>query len=282
MMLCQEDGRIIEDLVVARLDAGEFLVVCNTSNVDRVQQEINDRGRRFAARVDDRTDDYAVVGVEGPRAAAIAGKLTPIDVRSLKRFGTAETTLAGRNGLLARSGYTGEDGFDFYCAPDDAAAVWYALHEAGTPFGIRPVGLSTRDVLRLEAGIPLCGRELTSRVTPYDAGLPSTVALGKRDFVGRAALAKRAEAEDQIRLVGLLGTGPRSPRAGSLVVDADTGRPVGRVTSGAPSPTLGRPIAMAYLHLDELAAAGDLAVPARGQLLPVEVTSLPFRRNRRL
>jgi aminomethyltransferase len=281
MMLCHEDGGIIEDVIVCRLDASEYLLVCNTSNVDVVQDEITVRGQRFSARVDERTGDYAVIAVEGPKAAAIVGRLTPIDPGMLRRFGTAETTVAGRNGVIARTGYTADDGFEFYCAPDDATAVWYALYEAGIPYGIRAAGLSCRDVLRLESGIALCGRELTSRVTPYDAGLAATVALNKPDFVGRAALARRAAADGTVSLVGLLGAGPRVPRAGARVVDVTSGRLVGTVTSGAPSPALGRPIAMAYVDLDVLASAGDLAAIVRGHLVPVEVTSMPFRHRPR-
>jgi aminomethyltransferase len=281
MMLCHEDGTIVEDVVVCRLDAAEYLVVCNTVDVDALREEIALRGRGFAARVDDRTDDYAVIAVEGPRSAAILGRLTPVDLGMLRRFTTAETTIAGRDGVITRTGYTADDGFEIYCAPDDAAAVWYSLYEAGLPYGITPAGLSCRDVLRLESGIALCGRELTGRVTPYDANLAATVALGKADFVGRAALARRAVTDGTISLVGLLGAGPRVPRAGARVVDAASGRSVGRVTSGAPSPTLGRPIAMAYLDLDALAVAGDLVAVVRGHLVPVAVTSLPFRRSPR-
>jgi aminomethyltransferase len=281
MMLCRDDGTIIEDVVVCRLDSVEYLIVCNTAHVDAVREEIADRGAGFGARVDDRTDDYAVIAIEGPKAAAIVRRITPIDPGMLRRFGTVETTVGGRDGVLARTGYTADDGFEFYCAPDDATAVWYSLYEAGLPYAIKPAGLSARDVLRLESGIALCGRELTGRVTPYDANLAATVALHKPDFVGRAALVKRAASEGAVSLVGLLGAGPRVPRAGARVVDVSSGRAVGRVTSGAPSPALGRPIALAYLDLDALAAAGDLAAVVRGHLVPVEVTSLPFRRTPR-
>ncbi|MDQ1650820.1 MAG: aminomethyltransferase [Cryptosporangiaceae bacterium] len=279
MTLCGEDGRIVEDVVVCRLDASEFLLVCNTANVDRMLDEIATRGRRFAARVDDRTEDYAVVAVEGPRARDIVGRLTPVDLAALRRFGTAETTLAGRNGVIARTGYTADDGYEFYCGPDDAAAVWYSLYEAGLPYGIAPAGLSCRDLLRLESGIALCGRELTRAVSPYDVGLGTTVALDKPDFVGRSALVARAATEGEIALVGLLGAGPRVPRAGAQIVDTDTGRQVGTVTSGAPSPSLGRPIAMALVNLDALASSCDLAAVVRGEREPVEITAMPFRRR---
>jgi aminomethyltransferase len=281
MMLCHSDGGILEDLVVARVDASEYVLVSNTTNVEQLIAELVARGTRFAARVDDRTEDYAVVAVEGPRSPDIVSRLTPVDPASLRYFENAETTVAGRDGVLARTGYTAEDGFEFYCAPDDATAVWYAFAEAGAAHGIQPAGLSCRDVLRLESGIPLCGRELTPAVTPYDAGLGRMVKLDKPDFVGKAALVARAQVPGEVSLFGLLGTGRRSPRAGHRVLDAEDGRLLGTVTSGAHSPTLRRPIAMAYLNIEAVARAHELVVDVRGRLEPVEITPLPFYGTRR-
>jgi aminomethyltransferase len=276
MMMCQEDGGILEDLVVCRLDAYEYLVVSNTTHVDLLISELTGRGDGYTARVDDRTGDYAVIGVEGPRAIDILSGLTHVGLESLRHYATAETTLAGRNGVLTRTGYTGEDSFEFYCAPDDAPAVWYAIAEVGEAHGIRPAGLACRDVLRLEAGITLCGRELTPEVTPYDAGLGNVVKLDKERFVGKAALTARAASGSTITLAGLIGAGHRSPRAGHAVVDRSDGHQIGTVTSGAPSPTLGCPIAMAYIDIDALTGAGSLAVDVRGRLEPVAISSMPF------
>jgi aminomethyltransferase len=186
--------------------------------------------------------------------------------------------------VLARTGYTGEDGFELFTRPEDAGAIWEALSAAGAADGLVPAGLAARDTLRLEAGMPLYGNELGPEVTPYDAGLGRVVKLGKPgDFVGRAALAKRAETEPERQLVGLVGQTRRVPRHGYKVLW--DGIPCGTVTSGAPSPTLGRPIAMAYVEADvarqarqdeEEGKPSRLAVDVRGSAEPAVLVPLPF------
>jgi aminomethyltransferase len=275
MMMCHEDGGILEDMVVCRLDTAEYLVISNTVNVQPLMDELVERGRGFAASVYDRTDDYAVIAVDGPRASDILVGLTPVQHEQLRYYQTVETALAGRDGVLARTGFTGEDCFEFYCAPDDANDVWYAIAEAGEAFGLHPAGLASRDLLRLEAGITCYGRELTRDVTPYEAGLGMLVKPGRANFVGKAALAERAAASPTIALTGLVGTGHRLARSGHAVIDRTDGRRVGTVTSGGPSPTLGRPIAMAYLEVGSLGST-ELAVEIRGELESFEITTLPF------
>jgi aminomethyltransferase len=280
-MMCEPDGSIIEDMVIARLDATEFLVVTNTGDVGRLLDELRARQRGRNTRIDERTDDYAVIAIEGPRSARIVAGLIPADPAPMRRYATMETTVAGRNAVLARVAFSGEDGFQFYCAPDDAEELWYALAHAGEPHGIRPAGVACRDVLRLEAGIARLNRELTPAVTPYDAGLGAVVALAKDDFVGRAALAERAGRRGAVMLPGLIAAGRRAPRAGDAVLDRADGHRLGTVTSGAHSPTVGRPVAMAYLDAAAMATAADLAVDVRGRLEPVEVWPLPFYRRPR-
>ncbi len=281
-MICAEDGGVIDDLIVYRLDEDDFLVVANASNTAAVVTALTERAAGFDAAVADRTDEYALIAVQGPRAAGLLAPLTDTDLGEVKYYASYPAKVAGRDVLLARTGYTGEDGFELFVAPDDAQPLWSALTEAGTTAGLVPAGLAARDTLRLEAGMPLYGNELSSSLTPYDAGLGRVVRLTKEsDFVGRAALATRAEATAERQLVGLTCQSRRVPRHGYEVLR--NGDPCGVVTSGAPSPTLGVPIAMAYVHPGAAAAAaagdGRLEVDVRGRPEPATLVELPFYRR---
>ena len=288
-MLCAPDGGVLDDLIVYRLAEEEFLVVANAANADRVAAELAARAEGFDAAVADRSAAYALLAVQGPRSAEIlaAAGVGDADLGGLRYYGVQPAKVAGIGALVARTGYTGEDGFELFVAADDAAGLWRALTAAGEPYGLRPAGLAARDTLRLEAGMPLYGNELTAELTPFDAGLGRVVDFGDddeaRDFVGRAALEAARDAADapRRRLVGLVSRGRRVPRHGYPVVNAADGTVVGEVTSGAPSPTLGRPIAMAYLAGDVTGGPADgLAVDIRGRHEPVDVVDLPFyRRN---
>jgi aminomethyltransferase len=280
-MIVGPDGGILDDLIVYRLAPEEFLVVANAANYPLVARELAARAEPYEARVEDRSDSFALVAVQGPRSAEILGKLTDADLEGLKYYAGLPGTVAGREALIARTGYTGEDGFELFVAGGDAVHIWNALTEAGADFGLVPAGLSARDTLRLEAGMPLYGNELTSDLTPFDAGLGRVVRFDKPgDFVGREALAEQAErAEGETpgrRLVGLVARGRRVPRHGYPVTQ--DGVPVGEVTSGAPSQSVGKPIAMAYIS-QTAADSGGLAVDIRGSHEPVDVVDLPFYRR---
>jgi aminomethyltransferase len=285
-MICAPDGGVIDDLIVYRLTDAEFLVVANAANTGVVAAELTGRAGGFGARVSDRTADYALIALQGPHAAAILGPLCDADLAGLKYYTGRRASVAGRGVLLARTGYTGEDGFELFAAPDDAERLWESLTTVGEADGLIPAGLAARDTLRLEAGMPLYGNELTREVTPFDAGLGRVVALGKPgDFVGRAALAERAQATPTRVLTGLIAASRRVPRHGYPVLW--DGSPHGTVTSGAPSPTLGVPIAMAYL--DPPAAEGAagatggtrLAIDVRGRPEPARIAALPFYKRPR-
>jgi aminomethyltransferase len=283
-MVCAADGGVLDDLIVYRLADEEFLVVANAANAGTVFGALTERAAGLAASVTDRTDDYALIAIQGPRAATILATLTDADLAAVKYYASYPATVAGRYVLLARTGYTGEDGFELFASPADAEPLWAALSEAGAAHGLQPAGLAARDTLRLEAGMPLYGNELSRDVTPYEAGLGRVVKLDKpTDFVGRAALAERAEAGPREVLVGLTGKSRRVPRHGYQVLwDA---APCGTITSGAPSPTLGVPIAMAYVrpdvagHLDSGAGDGHLAVQVRSSAEAAVMVPLPFYRR---
>jgi aminomethyltransferase len=278
-MMCAEDGGVLDDLVVYRTGADEFLVVANAANTATVDAELRDRAARFDAQVTDRTADYALIAVQGPEAAGILAPLTGVDLTAVRYYAGQQGAVAGRPAWVARTGYTGEDGFEVFCAADDAEHVWSALASAGTPAGLVPAGLAARDTLRLEAGMPLYGNELGPDVTPYDAGLGRVVKFDKPDgFVGAAALAEHAGAAPRRTLAGLTLRSRRVPRHGYTVL-AD-GTACGTVTSGAPSPTLGVPIALAYLDPSVLDTGPALAVDIRGRAEPAELTDLPFYRRR--
>lgn len=304
-MICAEDGSVLDDLVVYRLDAERFLVVANAGNAPLVARELVARAAGFDAVVTDRGSETALVAVQGPQAEDIVAGLVDADavpagqddpvqtVRTMKYYAAAPVALAVEDGrldaLVARTGYTGEDGFELFVPADRAAALWRTLLAAGAPHGLVPAGLSARDSLRLEAGMPLYGHELDTTTTPYEAGLGRVVKLDKTapdgsplPFVGREALAARKVSPPARVLVGLKGLGRRPARAGYAVLLPEAGgepRRIGTVTSGAPSPTLGHPIGMAYVS-PELAAEGtELAVDVRGRGEPVVVVPLPFYRR---
>ena len=279
-MICAPDGGILDDLIVYRLADTEFMVVANAANTAVVLAELAERAGGHDAQVQDQTSDWALVAIQGPHASRILAPLTSIPLDGVRYYASQPAVVAGRPVLLARTGYTGEDGFELFTGPADAEPVWLALTAAGGADGLRPAGLAARDTLRLEAGMPLYGNELTAKLTPFEAGLGRVVAFSKPgDFVGRVALAERAEAGPVQVLAGLTIGSRRVARRGHPVLW--DGGADGTVTSGAPSPTLGVPIAMAYLdpavaRQAETDAGGPLAVDIRGTAEPARLVSLPF------
>ncbi|MET9801293.1 glycine cleavage system aminomethyltransferase GcvT [Streptomyces sp. NPDC006368] len=288
-MICQEDGGILDDLIVYRLQEREagsshYMVVANASNAQVVLDALTARAAGFDAVVRDDRDAYALIAIQGPESPGILKSLTDADLDGLKYYAGLPGTVAGVPALIARTGYTGEDGFELFVEPQHAEKLWQALTEAGAPAGLIPCGLSCRDTLRLEAGMPLYGHELTTSLTPFDAGLGRVVKFEKEgDFVGRAALeaaAERAATNPPRTLVGLIAQGRRVPRAGMAVVAG--GQVIGEVTSGAPSPTLGKPIAMAYVDAAHAAPGTEgVGVDIRGTHEPYEVVALPFYKRRK-
>jgi aminomethyltransferase len=277
-MICAPDGGVLDDLIVYRLGDAEYLIVANAANTAVVTAALTERAAGRDVTVRDRTDHYALIAVQGPRAAAILAPLASAELDGLKYYASYPARLAGRDVLLARTGYTGEDGFEIFAEPDDATDLWAAISEAGSGQGLVPAGLAARDTLRLEAGMPLYGNELSRDVSPFDAGLGRVVRLDKPgDFVGRAALTELAAAPPRRTLVGLVSRSRRVPRHGYDVLR--DGTKCGTVTSGAPSPTLGAPIAMAYVRPDAAEAATEMAVDVRGNVEPARLVELPFYRR---
>ena len=294
-LICNEDGGIIDDLITYRRPAAEdgtdvFLVVPNAGNAAVVAAALQERAAGFDVLVEDASARTSLIAVQGPKAQELLLRLVPAAQHSLvvdlKYYAAVEVPFlvggAGKELLLARTGYTGEDGFEIFVANDDAPALWQALAAIADDGELTPAGLASRDSLRLEAGMPLYGNELSLQGDPFAAGLGPVVALSKEgDFVGKAALAAKKEAgagsTSGRRLVGLKGKGRRAGRAHYPVLkDGDT---VGEVTSGQPSPTLGYPIAMAYVDVDYSAPGTALDIDLRGKAEPFEAVDLPFYRR---
>jgi aminomethyltransferase len=279
-MICAADGGVLDDLVVYRQGEQEFLVIANAANTGTVYGQLRDRAAGHDATVTDATSDYALIAIQGPAAAGILAPLTGLDLGGIKYYAGTFGDVAGHPAWVARTGYTGEDGFEVFGRPEDAPAIWDALTAAGAPAGLVPAGLAARDTLRLEAGMPLYGNELGPDMTPFEAGLGRVVKFDKPgDFVGREALAARASEGPRQQLVGLTLQSRRIARHGYPVLADGAAR--GTVTSGAPSPTLGVPIAMAYLRAGTSVDHPELAVDIRGEAVPAHLTDLPFYSRRR-
>lgn len=281
-LLLAPDGGILDDLVVYRTGPDRFLVVANASNREVAARELRERAASFDCVVEDESDDIALIALQGPRAEEILREVEGFDAALLQEGGLDDLRyyraitgdFRGHEVLIARTGYTGEDGFEFYLAPDAAPALWAAIAETGAGSGLVPAGLAARDTLRLEAGMPLYGHELSTSTFPVQAGLGRVVALKTKegDFVGRTAV-EAGPPEGARVLVGLRSEGRRAARAGYPVLQGDT--VVGEVTSGALSPTLGHPIAMAYVD-PGVTSAIDLDVDIRGSRIAASITPLPF------
>lgn len=281
-LICDADGGIIDDLITYRLGDTEFLVVPNAGNAPTVAAAFAERAAGFDVTVRDESAETSLVAVQGPASVAILHELVPEAQRALvsdmKYYAAAPASVAGIEVLLARTGYTGEDGFELYVPNAHAAELWRAVLASGEAHGLIPAGLASRDSLRLEAGMPLYGNELSRDITPFEAGLGPVVSFKKAErFVGRDALEARREETPSRVLVGLQGAGRRAGRAGyAVLVD---GVQIGEVTSGQPSPTLGFPIALASIDPAYAEVGTELTVDLRGKPEAFTVVALPFYRR---
>ncbi|UYK41198.1 glycine cleavage system aminomethyltransferase GcvT [Microbacterium terricola] len=286
-MILAPSGGIIDDLIVTRNAEDQFLIVANAGNRDAVREALTERIDGFDAVLVELDD--ALIAVQGPRAREILEAVEGLDhdddlamghtLESLPYYTAMGMRFGGGAVLVSRTGYTGEDGFEISVDAADVGTLWDAVLAAGEPFGLTPAGLASRDTLRLEAGMPLYGHELSLDVIPAQAGLGRVVPLRTKeaDFVGRAALESVIAADAPV-LVGLVSAGKRAGRAGYAVLDAD-GTAVGEITSGALSPTLQHPIAMAFVSPAVSTPGTELAIDVRGTRIPATVTALPFYRR---
>jgi aminomethyltransferase len=275
-MICDDSGGIIDDLIVYRLSDARYMVVPNASNAAAVAAALRERVTSFDAALDDASMRTSLVAIQGPRAAVILQPLVDVELKTIRYYSGTQTIACGVPSILARTGYTGEDGFELFVAWDDAVRVWDTLLSAGAASGLVPAGLGARDTLRLEAGMPLYGNELDRNTTPFEAGLGRLVNFAKSgDFVGRAAL-ERAKDNPRKTLVGLRVDGRGIARIGyPLYLPAATD-PCGTITSGTSSPTLGLAIAMGYVPVGRSSVNEPFEVGIRNQRASAQVVAMPF------
>ena len=271
---CNESGYILDDLIVYRLEDEKVLVVCNASNREKIVAHFA-KNLSLSVPWHDVSDPWALLALQGPHAVAVMRDLgASADVLGLRPFQVTKTSLVGIDLWVARTGYTGEDGFELFCASEDAVALWRALLEAGRPHGLEPVGLGARDTLRLEARLMLYGNDITEETHPYEAGLGWVVKLDAGDFIGRDALrAIRAQGLAR-KLVGFEMTGRGIARHGYPIVSGGTR--VGEVTSGSPAPTIGRNIGLGYVPRGLSKVGTPIAIEIRGKAVDAVVVSTPF------
>jgi aminomethyltransferase len=283
-LLPNEQGGVIDDIIVYRLpDEPGYLVVVNAANHDKDvawMQRQRLAQPQLDVDVDDVSDSLGMIAIQGPLAPEIVAGLTETDLSGLEPFRSLRATVAGLPVLVARTGYTGEDGFEFYVPQEQTAELWDALIATGTPRGLKPIGLGARDTLRLEARMPLYGNELADDISPIEAGLGWAVKLDKGPFIGREAIAAVKESGPTRRTVGFR----LLERAGSARHEypvALNGRSVGVVTSGAHSPTLGAEIGLALVEADVAGVGKPLDVVIRDRPVRAEQVKLPFYRRAR-
>ena len=272
--MLMDDGGIIDDIIVYRFNPERLFVCVNAGNRDKDAAWMKAEGTGPGCTVTDRGDDYAQIAVQGPRAPALVQSLTKTDLSGVKTYWFTEGTVAGVQCIIARTGYTGEDGFELFCAPEKAVHLWNAILEAGTPVGLIPAGLGARDSLRLESCYRLYGNDMDSTTTPLEAGLGWIVKLDKGDFRGRAVLAKQKETGLTKQIVGFRLKDKGIARHDYPVLD--NGAVVGKVTSGTLGPTVKESVGMAYVP-PRLAKIGTpIQIEIRGKPVAAEVAKMPF------
>lgn len=279
---CKEDGGIIDDLIVYKSAEDNILIVCNASNREKVVAHLVQRlAGRTDVHLNDESESTALIALQGPLAFQILAMTNPAlgELSSqLRGFHFSEENIAGHPAVLARTGYTGEDGVEIFCSADDAGDVWDSLLKTGEPLGLAPCGLGCRDTLRLEARLSLYGNDLDESTNPLEAGLGWIVKLDKEDFVGRSALLEIQSRGLSRKLVGFEVTGRGSARPGYPLLSLD-GAAVGACTSGGPSPTLARPIGLGFLPPEMATIGTEFLVDSRGKHLPARVVNTPFYRR---
>ena len=274
-----EQGTFVDDLLTYRIAPDDYLLVVNASNTPK-DVEWAKRQESPGAAVEDESAIWAQLALQGPLAERVLQPLTDVKLADLGYYRFVTGHVAGVTALVSRTGYTGEDGFEVYLHPNRAGDVWDAILEAGRPHGVIPAGLGARDTLRLEATLALYGNDIDDTTTPWEANLGWIVKMKKGDFTGRDALAKQKEAGITRRLVGFEVTGRGIARHGFPVsVDAGSG-PVGVVTSGTQTPTVGKPIGLAYVPAGRATPGTPLAIDVRGRSVAARVVPTPFYKRK--
>ena len=275
-VLCYPNGGIVDDLTVYRLGAEHFMVTVNASNIEKDWAWVTTHGG--AARWRNVSADTGLIAVQGPRAEELVARLADTDVRAIRYYHFARGKIAGISGVISRTGYTGEDGFELYLPWSDTERAWTALLEAGASLGAGPIGLGARDTLRLEMRYALYGNDIDATTNPLEAGLGWVVKPAKGDFLGKAAIERVRSDGLKRRLVGLEMADRSIARHGYAVMLGE--RRIGDVTSGTYGPSVDKSIALAYVEAAQAAVGTELSVEIRGQARPARVVKTPFHPSR--
>jgi len=276
--LLYDNGGFVDDILVHRVAADDYFLCVNAANQEKDFEHIR-AANRSSASVEFASPRYAQLAIQGPQALATLQKLTSAKLASIGYYHFLDGEVSGVPARIARSGYTGEDGFEIYLAPESAAPLWERIFDAGQEFGILPCGLGARNTLRLEAAMALYGHEIDASTTPLEAGLGWIVKPGKGDFLGRAAIERQQREGVRRKLTGFKMLGRGIARDGyEVLVD---GRQVGRVTSGGPAPTLGMNIGLCYLPAELASAGQSIAALIRGQAVEALTVATPFYKRAR-
>jgi aminomethyltransferase len=271
--LLYEHGGFVDDILVHKVADDHLFLCVNAANQEKDFEHIHD-ANKFDAQVEFASGRYAQIAVQGPEALHTLQRLTPVDLAAISYYWFKDGTVSGTQARIARTGYSGEDGFEIYIAPADAPRIWRELLEAGREFGIKPCGLGARNTLRLEAKMALYGHEIHASITPYEADLGWMVKLDKGEFIGRAALAKQKEHGVRRKLVGFEMRGRGIGRDGYEV--RLEGEAAGWVTSGSPAPSLNKNIGLCYLPAGEARLGRAIQVIVRNQAVEAETVNTPF------
>jgi aminomethyltransferase len=271
--LLYDHGGFVDDILVHKVADDHFFLCVNASNQAKGYEHIAG-ANRFHARVDLASDLYSQLAIQGPSALATLQKLASSDLAAIRYYHFIDDSIDGVSARIARTGYTGEDGFEIYFAPEHSERLWNDILEAGREFAIKPCGLGARNTLRLEAGMALYGHEIHAAITPFEAGLGWIVKLDKGDFIGRGTLLRQREQGVARKLIGFEMTG-RGIGRDDYEVFLD-GAPAGWVTSGGPSPTLKKNIGMCYLPEGCAKPGLPIQILIRNQLVDAVTVSLPF------
>ena len=271
--LLYEHGGFVDDILVHKVADDSYFLCVNASNQDKDFVHIRDHNR-FDCEVEFASPKYAQIAIQGPKALTVASLLTDANLAAIRYYWFVDGVFAGVPARIARTGYTGEDGFEIYVAPAHACGVWQAILDAGAPSGIKPCGLGARNTLRLEAAMSLYGHEIGASITPFDAGLGWIVKMDKGDFVGRDALVKQREKGPTRALAGFEMRERGIARDGYEVF-GDESR-AGWVTSGSPAPTLNKNIGLCFLPADRAKVGAKIGILIRNQTVEAEVVPTPF------
>ncbi len=275
--LLYEHGGFVDDILVHKVAGDSFFLCVNAANQEKDFEHIR-TANKFDCEVEFASERYAQLALQGPKAPAIAESLTQVPLNNIKYYWFADGVFAGVRARIARTGYTGEDGFEIYVSPESAVDVWNAIMDAGRPFGLKPCGLGARNTLRLESGMALYGHEIAASISPLEAGLDWIVKFAKSEFIGSGALRGQLEKGLTRKLIGFEMRGRGIARNDYEVLAA--GQPAGWVTSGSPSPTLNRNIGFCYLPIGRAKPGETIEIVIRNQAVAAETVATPFYKRK--